>query len=268
MTAEIHTAIEQGIDPERSDFVASALVDSGAPIEPAEMLTDHTFSPVARALVNSGALFLLPTEPPATHPSDPLGSEPLFSVPTGFVRFASGILSPVYMDIRRLLAHPAHWSAVIKHLLDTILSLSPEPEVIAGVAVGGVPHSTAVALQAELPSSFVRNGAKAHGRTRAIEGAEVKERHVVLIEDVITTGGSSLEAVEILQEAGGEVVACVAVTGYGFSEATERFGAAGVPLRLLTTFERVLEAAESNGANSAAVEEARRWHSDPRNWSP
>ena len=94
-------------------------------------------------------------------------------------------------------------------------------------------------------------------------------RKVVLVEDVITTGGSSLEAVETLRRAGGEVAACIAITGYGFPEAAQRFEEAGVPLRLLTTFGRVLEAAERAGSgDAAAVKEARRWHADPRNWSP
>ena len=204
--------------------------------------------PVASALVRSEVLFFVPDDP---------------------VRFASGILSPVYMDVRRLLAHPEWWSVVVRALVEEVERTQAGAEVVAGVAVGGIPHSSAVAASAGLPSCFVRAQAKSHGRAKAVEGADVDGRKVVLLEDVITTGGSSLEAVETLQNAGGEVTACIAVTGYGFPEATLRFKEAGVPLQLLTTFERMLTAAERAGAvEDDAMREARRWHSDPYNWRP
>ena len=198
-----------------------------------------------------------------------VGAEVLFFVPDAPVRFASGILSPIYMDVRRLLAHPAQWSVVIGALVKEVDQAIGGEGVVAGVAVGGIPHSSAVAVSAGLPSCFVRSHAKSHGRAKAIEGAEVDGRKVVLLEDVITTGGSSLEAVETLRKAGGEVAACIAITGYGFPEAAQRFEEAGVPLQLLTTFGRVLEAAEQAGSGeAAAVKEARRWHADPHNWPP
>ncbi len=200
-------------------------------------------------------------------------SEVLFFVPDAPVRFASGILSPIYMDVRQLLAHPAQWNVVVRALVKEVGQAVTDAEVVAGVAVGGIPHSSAVAVSAGLPSCFVRAQAKSHGRTKAVEGAEVDGRKVVLLEDVITTGGSSLEAVKTLRRAGGEVAACIAITGYGFPEASQRFEKAGVPLRLLTTFDRVLEAAERAGSGEAAavasaVKEARLWHADPRNWAP
>ena len=225
---------------------------------------------VAEALIAAGAVFFVPDAP---------------------VTFASGIRSPVYMDTRRLLAAPKLWSEVIDVLAEAACGLALESgdesggtvesgkgagaegseieaEVVAGVAVGGIPHSTAVALQAGLPSCFVRKQAKEHGRGKAIEGADVEGRKVVLVEDVITTGGSSLDAVASLQEAGAEVVGCVAIAGYDLDGASDKFAEAGVPLRLLAPFPTVLEAAEASGSfPQEAIDEARRWHQDPHGWS-
>ena len=225
---------------------------------------------VAEALIAAGAVFFVPDAP---------------------VTFASGIRSPVYMDTRRLLAAPKLWSEVIDVLAETACGLARESdaefvgrvesgrgagaegseieaEVVAGVAVGGIPHSTAVALRAGLPSCFVRKQAKEHGRGKAIEGADVEGRKVVLVEDVITTGGSSLDAVASLQETGAEVMRCVAIAGYDLDGASDKFAESGVPLCLLASFPTVLEAAEASGCFSQeAIDEARRWHQDPHGWS-
>lgn len=225
---------------------------------------------VAEALIAAGAVFFVPDAP---------------------VTFASGIRSPVYMDTRRLLAAPKLWSEVIDVLAEAACGLALESgdesggavesgrgagaegseleaEVVAGVAVGGIPHSTAVALRAGLPSCFVRKQAKEHGRGKAIEGADVEGRKVVLVEDVITTGGSSLDAVMSLQDAGAEVVGCVAIAGYDLDGASDKFAEAGVPLRLLVSFPAMLEAAEASGSfPQEAIDEARRWHQDPHGWS-
>ena len=220
-----------------------------------------------------------------------IAAEAVFFVPDAPVTFASGIRSPVYMDTRRLLAAPKLWSEVIDVLTETACGLALESddesvgtvesgrgagaegseieaEVVAGVAVGGIPHSTAVALRAGLPSCFVRKQAKEHGRGKAIEGADVEGRKVVLVEDVITTGGSSLDAVASLQETGAEVVGCVAIAGYDLDGASDKFAEAGVSLHLLAPFPSVLEVAEASGSfPQEAIDEARRWHHDPHGWS-
>ena len=210
---------------------------------------------VAETLIAAGAVFFVPDAP---------------------VTFASGIRSPVYMDTRRLLAAPELWSGVIEELTKAAYRqkggaagvADSGAEIVAGVAVGGIPHSTAVALQAGLPSCFVRKQAKEHGRGKAIEGADVEGRKVVLVEDVITTGGSSLDAVMSLQEAGAEVVGCVAIAGYDLDGASDKFAESGVPLCLLAPFPTVLEAAEASGSfPQEAIDEARRWHQDPHGWS-
>ena len=201
-----------------------------------------------------------------------IAAEAVFFVPDAPVTFASGIRSPVYMDTRRLLAEPKLWQEVIEVLTEaacgSTIEVQGKAEVVAGVAVGGIPHSTAVALRAGLTSCFVRKQAKEHGRGKTIEGAEVNGRKVVLVEDVITTGGSSLDAIASLKEAGAEVVGCVAIAGYDLDGASDKFAESGVPLYLLAPFPTVLEVAEASGSfPQEAIDETRRWHHDPHGWS-
>lgn len=198
-----------------------------------------------------------------------LEAEVLIFCPDRPITFASGMRSPVYMDIRRLIGVPSAWRTVIEGLGERIGALDGGVEVVAGVAAGGIPHSAAVAYEAGLPSCFVRKEAKGHGRGRAVEGADVRGRRVVLVEDVVTTGGSSLEAAGALREAGGEVTMCLSVAGYGFDETFTAFGEAGVELSLLVPFMDLLTAASRREeASLRALEEARRWWRDPHRWSP
>lgn len=217
-------------------------------------------NPTARALLNAGALFLVPEQP---------------------ITYASGMVSPAYMDTRRLLADPPSWSRVITELCRA--AQAKDPQVIAGVAVGGVPHSTAVARELGLPSSFIRVAKKTYGRGKNIEGADVAGRRVVLVEDVVTSGESSLSAVGLLREHGAEVVGCVAIASYGFDDTFGAFDEAGVELTILALFAQVLSAAEQataelaapeqatteqgGGFPASAIAEARRWHADPHGWA-
>ena len=202
----------------------------------------------AEALLGAGVLILCPDEP---------------------ITFASGIRSPVYMDIRRLIGDPSAWRTVIEGLGESLRESGGAPEVVAGVAAGGIPHSSTVAYAAGLPSCFVRKEAKRHGRGRAVEGADVRGRRVVLVEDVVTTGGSSLDAVRALREAGGEVRVCLAVAGYGFPETFSAFMEVSVELLLLVPFSELLETASERGdVSPQVVAEARRWWSDPHRWKP
>ena len=200
----------------------------------------------ADALLEAGVLILSPEAP---------------------ITFASGIRSPVYMDIRRLLASPPAWKTVIDGLLERLVVHGSAPEVVAGVAVGGVPHSAAVAYAANLPSCFVRKQAKEYGRGRAVEGAEVRGRRVALVEDAVTTGGSSLQAVGALRQAGAEVTICLAVAGYGFRDTFSAFRKAGVEFSLLVPFLELLDAASGReDFLPQALDEARRWWAEPRGW--
>ena len=201
---------------------------------------------VAEFLVAADAVFLTPAEP---------------------IVLSSGLCSPVYMDMRKLLAVPKIWAGVIEKLTEAAVGFG-DVEIVAGVAVGGIPHSTSVALRAGLPSCFVRKHAKGHGRGKAIEGADVAGRKVVLIEDVIATGGSSLDALISLNDAGAEIVGCVAIAGHDLHNAYGKFAAAGVPLCMLAPFSAVLEAVQDSGRFlQEDVDEIRSWHSDPHSWN-
>jgi orotate phosphoribosyltransferase len=202
----------------------------------------HTAA-VARALLEAGTVTLTPHQP---------------------VTFKSGLRSPVYVDNRRLIFRPGPWRLVIDAFA---AALPPVELVIAGVESAGIPHSSALAFSAGLPSVFVRKAAKEHGLGRRIEGGDVAGQRTILVEDMVTTGGSSLSAVEALREAGATVTDCLAIITYGFSEAVEAFAAAGVTLTTLTTFDTVVDAALVSGTideREAAL--VRSWLADPHAW--
>jgi orotate phosphoribosyltransferase len=201
---------------------------------------------VARALLEAGTVTLRPDDP---------------------VTFKSGLRSPVYVDNRLLISRPAAWRVVI----DAFGSQLPDDTdlIIAGVESAGIPHSSALAFSAARPSVFVRKEAKGHGLGRRIEGGEVGGRSVVLVEDMITSGGSSLSAVEALREAGAMVDLCLAIITYGFVEATQAFARAGCELTTLTTFDTVVDEALASGRidpRSAGL--VRGWLADPHAWDP
>ena len=206
-------------------------------------MPDDSRAVVARALLEAGTVTLTPDAP---------------------VTFKSGLRSPVYVDNRRLIFQPGPWRTVI----DAFAAKLPHGDVvIAGVESAGIPHSSALAFAVEQPSVFVRKAAKEHGLGRRIEGGEVSGRRTVLVEDMVTTGGSSLSAVEALRESGADVTDCFAIITYGFPEALEAFDVAGVKLTTLTTFEAVVAEALSDGAiDERAADLVRSWLADPHAW--
>lgn len=184
------------------------------------------------------------------------------------VTFKSGIVSPVYVDNRRLSFHPAQWQIVIQGFAALITQQSLAFDVLAGVAVGGIPHSAALAYLLQQPSVFVRKETKTHGAKKQVEGGDVTEKRILLIEDMVTTGGSSLDAVEILRSAGATVNAVLAIVSYGFAEAQQAFSTAGVTLHTLTHFDVILNEArqlERFTEDEAAV--IRDWFDDPHGWA-
>ena len=198
---------------------------------------------VARALLEAGSVTLTPDQP---------------------VTFKSGLRSPVYVDNRRLISQPAPWRVVIEAFA---AELPDEDFVIAGVESAGIPHSRALAFATARPSVFVRKAAKEHGLGRRIEGGDVAGRRTVLVEDMVTTGGSSLSAVAALREAGAEVSDCLTIITYGFAEARSAFDAAEVQLTTLTTFELVVEEALAAGSiDRREADLVRDWLADPHAW--
>lgn len=184
------------------------------------------------------------------------------------ITFRSGLLSPVYVDNRRLIYWPQQWRVVIEGFRQVIEQTPIAFDVIAGIETAGIPHSAALAYALEMPSVFVRKQTKEHGTRSRIEGGDVTGRRVLLVEDLVTTGGSSLAGVEALREAGATVEHCLCITTYGFPEAGRAFDRAGVRLHPLAPFSAiVLEASRRGlfGAEELTILEA--WMRDPHGWA-
>ncbi|NWG16967.1 MAG: orotate phosphoribosyltransferase [Chloroflexi bacterium] len=183
------------------------------------------------------------------------------------ITFKSGIVSPVYVDNRGLPYHPAQWRIVIEGFQSLIHQEQMRFDVVAGVAVGGVPHSAALAYTLERPSVFIRKEAKGHGKQKRVEGGDVQGRRVLLIEDLVTTGGSSLDGVAALREEGALVEFTLAIVSYGFPESLAAFESAGVQLHTLTNFRAIMEQAQQLGKLDASqVATVSEWLKDPYNW--
>ncbi len=187
--------------------------------------------------------------------------------PDAPIAFKSGIRSPVYVDNRALIYHPTAWHVIVEGFRFLTEAADFDFDIIAGVAVGGVPHSSALAYITRKPSVFVRKDSKAHGKGQRIEGGDVRQKRVLLVEDLITTGGSSLSAVDALRDAGARVTDVLAIISYGFSAAADAFDSAGLELRTLTDFDTVLTQAHERGVlDGERIALVLRWLADPYNW--
>ena len=161
--------------------------------------------------------------------------------------WASGIESPVYCDNRLTLTAPEVRNHVENALAETIRREYPEAEVLMGTSTAGIAHAAITAHIMDLPMGYVRSGAKDHGRKNQIEGRLEKGQKVVVVEDLISTGGSVIEVVNILREAGAEVLGVVSIFTYGMSKGLERLAAAEVKNISLTNFDVIAQiAAEEN----------------------
>ena len=209
-------------------------------------MNTNTKRSIAKALLDIGAVGFSPRAP---------------------ITFKSGILSPVYVDNRILIFHPEPWHSVIDGFASSIKELPLEFDLIAGVAVGGVPHSSALAYVLNKPSVFIRKESKGHGKAQRIEGGPVEGKSVLLVEDLVTTGGSSLSGVAALREAGALVTDMVAIVSYGFAGAQAAFDEAQVKLHTLTDFDTLLDLALQRGMFGERDEsEIRNWFADPHHW--
>ncbi len=183
--------------------------------------------------------------------------------------FKSGMLSPVYVDNRKLLMNPQPWRIVIRALREKVAALHLDNPIIAGIEAAGIPHSSVLAYELGAPSVFVRKQTKDHGLKQRIEGGDVAGRQVILIEDQVTTGGSSLSGVEALRAAGAIVDHCLAITSYGFPESWQAFADAGVNLYILAGFDdllpRLLAAGKIDHDQLAVL---MTWLSNPVGWQP
>ena len=181
---------------------------------------------VARGLLAIGAVFLRPGEP---------------------FTWASGIKSPIYCDNRLILTAPDVRGVVEAAIAETVAREFPEAEVLMGTATAGIAHAAIAAHLMGLPMGYVRSGAKDHGRQNRIEGRLREGEKVVVIEDLISTGGSLIETVEALREAGAEVLGAVSIFTYGMEKGKKRLAEAGVRAVSLTDFDEIVAVAEAEG---------------------
>ena len=181
---------------------------------------------IAKALLDIEAVFLRPEEP---------------------FTWASGIKSPIYCDNRLILTAPEARNLVENAMVDVIRENYPEAEVLMGTSTAGIAHAAIVGHMMGLPMGYVRSGNKDHGRGNRIEGRLEKGQKVVVIEDLISTGGSVIEVVEALREAGAEVVGIASIFTYGMQKGLDRLAAADVRNISLSDFDAIAEVAAETG---------------------
>jgi len=188
--------------------------------------------------------------------------------PAAPITFKSGIKSPVYCDNRRFPFWPEQWAKVIHGFEGLIAEREIAVDVVGGVEAAGIPHSAALGFAMRTPSVFIRKELKEHGTKKRVEGGDVTGKRVVLVEDLVTTGGSSIAAIEALRAEGAVVSDCLAIISYDFPEAVHLFAMSGVRLHATTTFPVVLECAVRQGMiDEAGAAMVRDWLDEPRSWA-
>lgn len=198
---------------------------------------------IAKHLLDIKAVFLRPSEP---------------------FTWASGIKSPIYCDNRLTLSYPAVRKDVEAGLAKLVKDNWPEAECLMGTATAGIAHAALAADILDLPMGYVRGGAKSHGRNNRIEGLVKPGMKVVVVEDLISTGGSSIECVDALREAGCEVIGMVAIFTYGLPKATVNFEKANCKFVTLSNYDTLIEVAvENNYVTEAELEKLKAWKKDP-----
>ncbi len=178
---------------------------------------------------------------------DLLSIKAVFFRPDEPFTWASGIKSPVYCDNRLTLTAPKVRIDVEQSLADTIKAEYPDAEVLMGTSTAGIAHAAITAHLLDMPMGYVRSGAKDHGRQNQIEGKLEKGQKVVVVEDLISTGGSVIEVVDVLREAGAEVLGIVSIFTYGMQKGLDRLAAANVKNISLTNFDTIAEVAAEEG---------------------
>jgi orotate phosphoribosyltransferase len=198
---------------------------------------------------------------------DLLEIEAVFLSPNEPFTWASGIKSPIYCDNRITMSYPVVRKDIAQGLADKIKAEFPNVEVIAGTATAGIPHAAWVAEILDLPMVYIRSKAKDHGKGNQIEGRIFKGQKMVVIEDLISTGGSVLEAAEAAVREGADVLGVAAIFTYELPKGTEKFAEKGTKLVTLTNYSTLIDAAlESNYIEENDVALLQDWKKDPENW--
>lgn len=181
-------------------------------------------------------------------------------------KFDSGILSPVYVDNRLLISYPKERNEIIDLLLKKIKQIGT-PDVIAGVATAGIPHAAFLAQKLNIPMAFVRSKPKDHGRGNQVEGIIKKGQKAIVIEDLVSTGGSSARVIDVLRELGADVTDVLAIYSHNLKESAENFKKAKVKFSFLTNTEEVAKVAKEKGLLlEGQIETIIKWTKDPKNW--
>lgn len=187
--------------------------------------------------------------------------------PSNPFTWASGWRSPIYCDNRKTLSFPEVRQAIRNSFVQVAMDRFPGADLIAGVATGAIAHGVLVAASMDLPFVYVRSGAKEHGLGNQIEGAYEKGQKVIVIEDLISTGGSSLRAVDALRKAGCDVLGMIAIFTYGFKKAEDNFKDNNCKLYTLSDYNTLIEQATESGYISADdTDTLKQWRKDPSNW--
>lgn len=183
--------------------------------------------------------------------------------------WASGWKSPIYCDNRKVLSFPYVRDFIKSEMCNIIFEKFDNATMLAGVATAGIPWGAMAADQLKLPYIYVRPKPKEHGLGNQIEGAYNETNKILVIEDLISTGKSSLQVVDVLRSAGLEVVGMISIFNYGFSIAEEAFKQAGVPYISLTNYESLIELAVDKGDVDAATQQTLLdWRESPSTWNP
>ncbi len=201
---------------------------------------------IAEKLLDAGAVKLSPAKP---------------------FKWASGWNSPIYCDNRKLLSFPNARDIVKKALCKTIIKEFDQVELIAGVATAGIPWGALVADKLKLPYIYVRPKPKEHGMGNQIEGVFAKKARVVMIEDLISTGRSSLDACQVLKKEKLDLLGVVSIFNYGFPQAIEAFAQANIPFFSLSNYQVMIDRAlDRELVTEREIKKLLKWQSDPANW--
>ncbi len=181
--------------------------------------------------------------------------------------WASGIKSPIYCDNRLVMSYPKVRDIVAEGLKEIVEEKFGDVEILAGTSTAGIPHAAWVSQKMELPMVYVRGAAKKHGKQNQIEGLLEDNKNVVVIEDLISTGGSSLEVVDTLKKSKANVLGLVAIFTYGFDLSRERFSEKKVEYATLTDYKTLIEVAlEKEYITEKELEILKAWRKDPKNY--
>jgi len=182
--------------------------------------------------------------------------------------WASGLKSPIYCDNRITLSHPQIRTFIREAFVKMCITRYGKPDIIAGVATGGIPQGVLVAQDLGLPFCYVRSEAKSHGLNNQVEGVVTQGASVVVIEDLVSTGKSSLAAVEALREKGAVVKGMMAIFTYGLDVAAEAFNKADCDLVTISNYDALInKAVEENYVNDNQMQSLLEWRKNPQKWS-